>query len=81
LKMDQSFINNLNMSPKDELIISGIIKLAHSLNMKVIAEGVESNQQLSYLREQGCDGVQGYLISKPVSADEFIERVWLSTKN
>lgn len=78
LKMDKSFIDNLNMSPKDELIISGIIKLAHSLNMKVIAEGVESSEQLSYLREQGCDGVQGYLISKPLSAGEFIERVWLS---
>jgi diguanylate cyclase (GGDEF)-like protein/PAS domain S-box-containing protein len=77
LKMDQSFINNLNMSPKDELIISGIIKLAHSLNIKVIAEGVESNQQLAYLREQGCDGVQGYLINKPLSANEFMERVWL----
>lgn len=76
LKMDKSFIDNLNMSPKDELIISGIIKLAHSLNMKVIAEGVESDQQLSYLREQGCDGVQGYLISKPLSAGAFIERVW-----
>ncbi|MDQ0871550.1 diguanylate cyclase (GGDEF)-like protein/PAS domain S-box-containing protein [Paenibacillus sp. V4I3] len=76
LKMDKSFIDNLNMSPKDELIISGIIKLAHSLNMKVIAEGVESDQQLSYLREQGCDGVQGYLISKPLSAGEFIEWVW-----
>ncbi|MDF2652415.1 MAG: sensor diguanylate cyclase/phosphodiesterase, Cache 1 [Paenibacillus sp.] len=80
LKMDKSFIDNLNMSPKDELIISGIIKLAHSLNMKVIAEGVESSEQLSYLREQGCDGVQGYLISKPLSAGEFIERVWLSEK-
>ncbi|MCY9697650.1 EAL domain-containing protein, partial [Paenibacillus alginolyticus] len=80
LKMDKSFIDNLNMSPKDELIISGIIKLAHSLNMKVIAEGVESSEQLSYLREQGCDGVQGYLISKPLSAEDFIERVW-SLKN
>lgn len=76
LKMDKSFIDNLSMSPKDELIISGIIKLAHSLNMKVIAEGVESSEQLSYLREQSCDGVQGYLISKPISADKFIERVW-----
>ncbi|KQX68445.1 EAL domain-containing protein [Paenibacillus sp. Root444D2] len=76
LKMDKSFIDNLNMSPKDELIISGIIKLAHSLNMKVIAEGVESSEQLSYLREQGCDGVQGYLISRPIPADEFTERVW-----
>ncbi|MCY9665659.1 EAL domain-containing protein [Paenibacillus alginolyticus] len=80
LKMDKSFIDNLNMSPKDELIISGIIKLAHSLNMKVIAEGVESSEQLSYLREQGCDGVQGYLISKPLSAEDFIERAW-SLKN
>ncbi|MGO4273376.1 EAL domain-containing protein, partial [Paenibacillus sp. TAF58] len=76
LKMDKSFIDNLNMSPKDELIISGIIKLAHSLNMKVIAEGVESSEQLAYLRKQGCDGVQGYLISKPLSAVEFMERVW-----
>ncbi|MDQ0902288.1 MULTISPECIES: EAL domain-containing protein [unclassified Paenibacillus] len=81
LKMDKSFIDNLNMSPKDELIISGIIKLAHSLNMKVIAEGVESSEQLSYLREQGCDGVQGYLISRPISAGEFIERVWLLPKD
>ncbi|SEB75332.1 EAL domain-containing protein [Paenibacillus sp. GP183] len=81
LKMDQSFINNLNTSPKDELIISGIIKLAHSLNIKVIAEGVESNQQLSYLREQDCDGVQGYLMSKPLSADKFIERVWGMTSS
>jgi len=53
------------------VIVSTIISMAHSLKLKVIAEGVETAEQLAFLKQQGCDEIQGYYFSKPVSAEEF----------
>ncbi len=60
LKIDQSFVANLSDSIDDTLLVSGIISLAHSLKMKVIAEGVETKEQFETLLSLGCDYIQGY---------------------
>jgi diguanylate cyclase (GGDEF)-like protein/PAS domain S-box-containing protein len=73
VKIDRSFVMNITTSPHDTAIIKSIITLAHSLNLKVIAEGVETEQQLEFLREHECDEVQGYLFSQPVPADIFTQ--------
>ena len=69
LKIDQSFVQNLEHNLNDEVIVRAIINLGHSLGLRVIAEGVETEGQLLRLRGFGCDEVQGNLISPPVSAD------------
>ncbi|MBI3561453.1 MAG: EAL domain-containing protein [Gammaproteobacteria bacterium] len=71
VKIDQAFISDVNHNPEDAAIATAIIAMAHSLQMNVIAEGVETEAQLNFLRVKGCDQIQGYFFSKPVSADEF----------
>lgn len=71
LKIDQSFIRDLATDPDDAAIVNAIIQMAHSLNLKTIAEGVESPSMLSQLREFGCDEAQGYHFARPMPADEF----------
>ena len=71
LKIDQSFIRNLHTSFEDAAIVKSIITLAHSLKLRVIAEGVETQEQLAYLQGLDCDEIQGYLFSPPISADAF----------
>ncbi len=73
LKIDRSFINDIGVSADDETIITAIITLAHSLNLQVIAEGVETPLQLEFLRKHGCDEMQGYHYSKPVSNEAIPE--------
>ena len=70
LKVDKSFISNLHSGERGEALVSAIIAMAHALDMKVIAEGVETSEQLCLLQKLKCDEVQGYLISKPMPVDE-----------
>jgi diguanylate cyclase (GGDEF)-like protein len=72
LKIDQSFIRDVPTNPDDKAIAMAVISLGHMLNLKVIAEGVETEQQLAFLRENECDEAQGYLFSRPVSSDEIV---------
>lgn len=71
LKVDQSFVRDVTDDSDDKAIVTAIINLAHSLNMRTIAEGVETVGQLSFLRLQGCDEMQGYYFSKPLPAEQF----------
>ncbi len=78
LKIDRSFIKDIENSNKDAAITNAITVLAHSLNMKIVAEGVESQGQLDYLKSQGCQELQGFLFSRPISAlevSELLEKV------
>jgi diguanylate cyclase (GGDEF)-like protein/PAS domain S-box-containing protein len=68
LKIDKEFIGDLTRDPDDEAITATVITMGHSLGLNVIAEGVESEQQLGYLREQGCDEIQGFWLSPPLDA-------------
>ncbi|WP_332671399.1 EAL domain-containing protein [Aromatoleum sp.] len=72
LKIDQSFIRNLPDDRNDMEITAGIIALAHKLKLKVLAEGVETDAQLGFLVEQGCDAYQGYRFSRPLPAQDFV---------
>ncbi len=73
LKIDQSFVRNLTTDPEDAAITSAVIQLGHALNLKVVAEGVETKDQFMYLSAGGCDEVQGFYFGRPQPAEEFIE--------
>ncbi len=72
LKIDQSFIRDLPGCHGDGAIVEAILSMAHSLKLKVVAEGVETVAQLEYLRQKGCEAVQGYLLGKPMPEKEFV---------
>jgi len=73
LKIDQCFIRKIDQNPKNAAIAQAIIMMAHQLNLRVIAEGVETPAELAFLQENGCDDLQGYLFSPPVNAKIFTQ--------
>lgn len=73
LKIDQTFVADLSIDPDDEAIIATVIVMAHSLGLDVIAEGVETVAQMSFLASHGCDQIQGHLIAHPLSAEHILQ--------
>jgi EAL domain-containing protein (putative c-di-GMP-specific phosphodiesterase class I) len=73
LKVDQSFIRDISSDPNDAAIVEAIISMSHHLGLRVVAEGVEENPQLTFLMHQHCDAFQGYYFYKPMSETDFIE--------
>jgi diguanylate cyclase (GGDEF)-like protein len=71
LKIDRSFVANLTTDPTDATIATGLIHIARGLRLEVMAEGIETQEQLAFLREHGCRYMQGYLFAKPVAREEF----------
>jgi EAL domain-containing protein (putative c-di-GMP-specific phosphodiesterase class I) len=71
VKIDGTFIRDVAVSESDAAIVSAVIGIGRSLHLQVIAEGVETEEQLAFLRRARCDAAQGYLFSRPVSAEKF----------
>jgi len=80
LKIDQSFVTSISDEEDTHAIVAATIVLAHKLGLKVVAEGVEKEKQRQLLQEMSCDAIQGYLISRPLSAEEFA-RLFLQDGN
>ena len=79
LKIDQSFVRDINTDPDTAAIVTAIIAMAHSLRLKVIAEGVEFSEQANFLKRYSCDQMQGYLIKPPVPASDFAELITMTS--
>ena len=71
IKVDRTFIVNLGRNPQSAAIVRAVIDLGHGLEMSIVAEGVETAEQLSFLADEGCDAVQGYLIGKPLPIGQY----------
>ncbi|MBC3889525.1 EAL domain-containing protein, partial [Acetobacterium paludosum] len=76
LKIDMQFIKGIGVNTRDESIISVMIYLAKRLGLKIIAEGVETAEQMAFLRDENCDEIQGYYYFKPLSADEIAREIF-----
>jgi EAL domain-containing protein (putative c-di-GMP-specific phosphodiesterase class I) len=74
IKIDQSFVSTLKTNPQSATIVRAIIGLGHGLDLPIVAEGVETAEQLAFLREEACDEVQGYLIGKPLPINAYREK-------
>tara|TARA_R110001606_G_scaffold399222_2_gene582448 strand:- start:104313 stop:106631 length:2319 start_codon:yes stop_codon:yes gene_type:complete len=77
LKIDKSFIMELNSSESDQIIVGSTISLGHRLGLSVVAEGLENNESLNILKAMGCDHIQGYFLSRPMTSEAFVE--WLGS--
>ncbi|MDE3207533.1 MAG: EAL domain-containing protein, partial [Pseudomonadota bacterium] len=73
LKIDKTFVDDIDRGGEHASIVTAVIGMAHGLNLNLIAEGVESQNQLNFLRTLRCDGMQGYLFSRPIPAAEITE--------
>ncbi len=74
LKIDKSFVRDITEDPNDAAVTSAIIVMAHTLGLKVVAEGVENEAQFGYLADRGCDIAQGYYFGRPLSQALFMEK-------
>ena len=79
LKIDQSFVRDLDHDPSDRALVSAIVRMAQALGIETTAEGVETQQQLDYLREQGCTQAQGYHCGRPMPAEALLQ--WLAARS
>jgi EAL domain-containing protein (putative c-di-GMP-specific phosphodiesterase class I) len=77
LKIDKSLVQDIHGKDTDRIMVQKTIEMAHELGMQVIGEGVETQEQLDFLRMKGCDGAQGYLFSRPLPPEELMS--WLGT--
>ena len=77
LKIDKSLLDGSEVNQRSYVILEKVIEMAHDMGMIVVTEGIETRKQLDFLRELNCDIGQGYLISRPIAADEF-KKYWLS---
>lgn len=75
LKIDSSFVWGIGENPRDEAIVEAVVALGHKLDLRVLAEGVETAEQIEFLRRCGCDEMQGFFICKPVAAEQFAKFV------
>jgi EAL domain-containing protein (putative c-di-GMP-specific phosphodiesterase class I) len=75
LKVDRAFVSDLTVDADDAAIVRAIIGLGHNLDLTIVAEGVETREQLQFLRAEGCDLVQGFLMSKAVPAAAFFDLI------
>jgi len=78
LKIDRSFVMDISKDKDDEAIVETIIAMAHRLNIKVIAEGIENQLQLDFLKQHGCEIGQGYYFSRPVPIESFTKKLLLA---
>jgi EAL domain-containing protein (putative c-di-GMP-specific phosphodiesterase class I) len=76
LKIDKSFVQNLHRNERDRVIAQKTIEIGHELGMKVVGEGVETQEQMEFLRVNHCDALQGYLFSRPQGAKDLL--TWLA---
>jgi diguanylate cyclase (GGDEF)-like protein/PAS domain S-box-containing protein len=81
IKIDRAFVMNLGRNPQSAAIVRAVIGLGHGLEMSIVAEGVETQEQLSFLAEQGCDAVQGYFIGKPLPIGQYAALVGRDASN
>jgi diguanylate cyclase (GGDEF)-like protein/PAS domain S-box-containing protein len=81
IKIDRAFVMNLGRNPQSAAIVRAVIDLGHGMNMSIVAEGVETLEQLGFLAEEGCDSVQGYLLGKPMPIETYHGLVGRSNAN
>jgi len=73
LKIDRGFVSQVDRDGDKAVLVKAMIEMAHNLNLRVIAEGVERQEELAFLRDHGCDYAQGYLFGRPVPAEAFFD--------
>ena len=75
IKIDMSFIRKIGENPKTKSIVHSIIGMAHEIGIKTVAEGVETEEQVRFLKQSGCDYIQGYYYSRPLPRAEFVQKL------